>query len=147
MAIIRYSYPNRGLTTYGVSRNPWRGLETEIDRLFDSALSSYPDRSAAAQFPVDIYEDKDNTFVRAELPGVSREDVTVELVEDSLTITAVRRQKTGEAEQSLSLKRSLTLPTLVQADKVSAAYENGVLTVTLPKREEAKPKKITVAVQ
>jgi len=138
MAIIRYSYPNRGLTTYGVSRNPWRGLETEIDRLFDSALS-FTGPSATTQFPVDIYEDKDNTFVRAELPGVSREDVTVELVEDSLTITAVRRQKTGEAEQSLSLKRSLTLPTLVQADKVSAAYENGVLTVTLPKREEAKP--------
>jgi HSP20 family protein len=147
MAIIRYSYPNRGLATYGVSRNPWRGLETEIDRLFDSALSSYSDRSASTQFPVDIYEDKDNTFVRAELPGVSREDVNVELVEDTLTLTATRKQKTGEQEQSTSLRRSLTVPALVQADKVTAAYENGVLTVTLPKREEAKPKKITVAVQ
>ena len=146
MALIRYSYPNTGLAAYGFSRSPWRGLESEIDRLFYSALSDYSG-GAGSEFPVDIYEDKDNTFVRAELPGVSREDVNVELVEDTLTITAVRKQKTGEKEESSSFSRSVTVPQQVQADKVSAAYENCVLTVTLPKREEAKPKKITVAVQ
>jgi len=64
-----------------------------------------------------------------------------------LTISASRKQKTGENEESFSYSRSFAIPNSVQADKVSAAYENGVLTVTLPKREEEKPKKITIEVK
>jgi HSP20 family protein len=120
-------------------------LESEIDRLFESALSSI-NTPSADRFPVDLYEDKDNTYVRAELPGVNREDVNVEMVEDYLTITAARKQKEGDNEQSFSFSRSITVPQAVQTDKVSAAYENGVLTVTLPKREEVKPRKISVTV-
>lgn len=151
MRIVRYSYPNfRSLG--GVSRSPWSGLESEIDRLFETALGSLADPAASTRFPVDLYEDSDNTYVRAELPGINRSDINVEMVEDYLTISGTRKSSPGEkedgqAEQSFSFSRSVTIPEQVQSDKVSAAYENGVLTVTLPKREEAKPRKVTVAIK
>lgn len=145
MTLIRYTYPNaRSLGFSG--RSPWSGLESEIGRLFDSALTGLAAATAPGeQLPVDLYEDKDNTYVRADLPGVSRDDINVEMVEDTLTIAAVRKQKTGGAEQSFSFSRSVRIPEHVQGDKVAASYENGVLTVTLPKREQAKPRKITVS--
>ena len=62
-----------------------------------------------------------------------------------VTITATRKQKHGDGEESFTLNRAVAVPDTVQADKVTAAYENGVLTVTLPKSEAAKPRKITVA--
>lgn len=151
MRIVRYSYPNfRSLG--GVSRSPWSGLESEIDRLFETALGSLANPAASTRFPVDLYEDSDNTYVRAELPGINRADINVEMVEDYLTISGTRKSSPGEkedgqAEQSFSFSRSVTIPEQVQSDKVSAAYENGVLTVILPKREEAKPRKVTVAIK
>jgi HSP20 family protein len=169
MRIIRYAYPtyrSPALATRGFSRAPWSGLESEIGRLFETALSDFAGAtSTGGKFPVDIYEDKDNTFVRAELPGVNREAINVEVADGYLTITATRKTaprsvnaesdktdaKTESAaatgEQSFSFSRSVSLSDEVQTDKVSASYENGVLTVTLPKREEAKPKKISVAVK
>ncbi|MFT3783235.1 MAG: Hsp20/alpha crystallin family protein [Nibricoccus sp.] len=149
MRLIRYTYPNsRALApVFGSAfRNPWVGLESEIDRMFESALGDFVGAAAPDRFPVDLYEDKDNTYVRAELPGVDRADINVEMVEDYLTITAARKAKEGDKEESFSFSRSVSIPGAVQADKVAAAYENGVLTVTLPKREEAKPKKISVNV-
>jgi HSP20 family protein len=150
MRLIRYTTPNTRsfAPAYGfASRNPWTGLENEIDQLFETALSGVISGQSRAQFPVDLYEDKDNTYVRAELPGVTREDISVEMVEGYLTLTATRKEKTGESEQSVSLSRSVSIPDEVQADKVAAAYLDGVLTVTLPKREEVKPKKISVEVK
>ncbi|HVU23622.1 MAG TPA: Hsp20/alpha crystallin family protein [Opitutus sp.] len=151
MRIVRYNYPSyRSLAPWsGFSRSPWSGLESEIDRLFESALSGFGGESSATRFPVDLYEDKENTYVRAELPGVTRDDINVEMVEGYLTITGARKTPAteGEGEQSFSFSRSVSVPEDVQADKVSAGFENGVLTVTLPKREEAKPKKVTVAVK
>lgn len=150
MRIVRYIYPNvRNFTpAYGsFQRSPWSGLETEIDRLFESAVGvvSAP---AANRFPIDLFEDKDNVYVRAELPGVSRADIGVEFTDGYLTINAARKTPAakGQAEQSFALARSVHIPEEVQADKVSAALEQGVLTVTLSKREEIKPRKITVAV-
>ncbi len=148
MRIVRYTYPTYrssapALTRF--SRSPWAGLESEVDRLFEAALSGFAP-AADSHFAVDLYEDKDNTYVRAELPGVDRADIQVEMVEGYLTINAARKEKQGDREESQSFSRSLSIPEEVQEDKVSALYENGVLTVTLPKREEAKPRKITVAV-
>jgi HSP20 family protein len=159
MRLVRYTYPSyRSLATLpaGSARSPWSGLESEIDRLFESALGDFT-TVPSTRFPVDLYEDKDNTYVRAELPGVNRDDISVEVVDGYLNLTAARKspagsatdsaQAEGQAAPSFSLSRSIGIPEDVQADKVSAAYENGVLTVTLPKREEAKPKKVTVAVK
>jgi len=151
MNIVRYSYPYNGSLVPSTSRfyrSPWGAFESEMDRLFASALGELTS-TPAGQFPVDLYEDKDNTYVRAELPGVSREDINVEMVDGYLTVSASRKTPAaeGQAEQSSSFSRSVRVPEEVQANLVSAAYENGVLTVTLPKREEAKPKKVTVAVK
>ena len=152
MNLVRYTYPSfRSLApaVAGFARSPWSGLESEIDRLFESTLGDAAGRRASTRFPVDLYEDKENTYVRAELPGVSREDINVEMVDGYLTITATRKTPAAEsaAEESYSFSRSVSIADDIHPDKVGAAYEGGVLTVTLPKREEAKPKKITVAVK
>ena len=124
------------------NRSPGAGLESEVDRLFESALGDFAAPAFAPRFPVDLYEDKDNTYVRAELPGVNRDDINVEMVEGYLNISASRKDK----DETFSLNRSIAIPEAVQTDKVSAAYENGVLTVTLPKQEQVKPRKINVSV-
>ena len=149
MRLVRYTYPSfRSLSpAFGSQRSPWSGLETEIDRLFQSALTDFAAPTAATRFPADLYEDKDNVYVRAELPGVKRDDINVEMTDGYLTISAARKSGEGENEESFSLSRSVNIADDIQTDKVAAAYDNGVLTVTLPKREEAKPKKITVAVK
>jgi len=147
MRIIRYNQPFArslpALNRYAYS--PWAGLETEIDRLFNAAVSDFAG-PLGTQFPVDLYEDKDNAYVRAELPGINRDDIQVELVDGSLNISATRKTKSESGEESCTLERSLNVPETVQADKISAAYENGVLNITLPKREESKPRKISVAI-
>ncbi len=156
MNIIRYqksplytpsSYPN---------------LLDEMDRLFDvafPALSSFQRGNSfagAAQFPVDLYQDKDAFTVRAELPGFRKEDVSIDLADGILTLTGHQKSETkaGEKEtdvpattQERHVSRAVTLPDNVDLDKIQAAYENGVLTVTLPKREEIKPRQITIAVK
>jgi HSP20 family protein len=160
MHIVRYTYPSyRSLATVPgrFSRSPWSGLESEIDRLFAASLPEFVSPAPRASFPVDLFEDQANAFVRAELPGVNRDDMQVEMTDGSLTLTVARKPPStssgqapateGQAEQSTTFTRTLTIPAEISADQVSAAYENGVLTVTLPKREEAKPKKITVAVK
>ena len=149
MRLVRYSYPSFSVApSLRFQRSPWAGLESEINRVFESALAEVSG-APSNRFPVDLYEDKAKTYVRAELPGVNRDDINVEMVDGYLTIEATRKTPaTGdEPEQSYSFSRSINVTDEIQSDQVSAAYENGVLTVTLPKREEAKPKKITVAVK
>ena len=148
MRLIQYIPTTQSLApAFGVaSRSPWTGFESEIDRLLASALPNLGcAASSGTSFPVDLYEDKDNTYLRADLPGVSRDAITIEVAEGCLTIGASRKQKTGESEESFSYNRSVAIPNSVQADKASAAYENGVLTVTLPKSEALKPRKIAVS--
>jgi HSP20 family protein len=150
MRLVRYTQPAfRSASPFGgFQRSPWSGLEQEIDRLFETSLADFAD-DTPSRFPVDLYEDKDNTYVRAELPGLNRDDINVEMTDGTLTIAASRNTAgaNGEAEESFSFSRSVSIADDVDTAKVSAAYENGVLTVTLPKREEAKPKKIAVAVK
>lgn len=141
--IIRYTYP-RSATLFPApaNRGPWASLESEVDRLLESAFTDFAAPLHAPRFPVDLYEDKENSYVRAELPGVNRDDINVEMVDGFLTINATRKQK----DDTFTLNRSVSIPEAVQADKVSATYENGVLTVTLPKQEQAKPRKIAISV-
>lgn len=151
MRLVRYTYPafRTAAPAFGFQRSPWAGLETEIDRLFATSLADGNGTAASTRLPVDLFEDPANTFLRAELPGLNREDIDVELTDGTLTITASRKTPAtaGKADEAFSFSRSVAIADEVQADKISAAYENGVLTVTLPKREAVKPKKITVAVK
>ena len=133
--LIRYSQP---LAT-SADRSPWTGFDREINSLFASALAdNAPD--ATRSIPVSVHEDKDNLQVSAELPGVERADINVELLDDTLSLSATRKQ----GEQVLPFARSFSLPYAVQAEQVTAAYENGILRLTLPKAEAAKPRKITL---
>lgn len=149
MRLIRYTYPTARSFAPVFARSPWAGLENEIDRLFASTVTDLAPSVPSMRFPVDLYEDKDNSYVRAELPGVNRADVNVELVDGYLTITATRKTPAadGQPEQTHAFTRSVSVADSVQTDRISAQYENGILTVTLPKREEAKPKKIAISVQ
>jgi HSP20 family protein len=138
MRLVQYTYPAyRTLAPAfdGFARSPW----ADFDRLFAP--------ETAARFPVEVREDKDNTFVRAELPGVNRADIAAEIVDGSLTITVTQKVPgtDGKGETAPKFSRSVSLNEGVQTDKVTAAYENGVLTVTLPKAEAAKPRQITIS--
>jgi HSP20 family protein len=147
MQFIKFTQPNGRYAAPSAQFGGRLGvasLENELDWLFGTALSRLGDASRGRQFPVDLYEDKANTYVRAELPGVAREAISVEVVDDNLSIEASRKEKSDE--DTVKFSRVVGIPEGVQADKVTAAFENGVLTVTLPKKEEAKPRKISVSV-
>lgn len=152
MRIVRYTQP-RHLGFRGLESTPLAALQNELDSWFDSALSDLSSLNAVGpglnQFPVDLYEDKDNTYVRAEIPGLSRDELSVEMSNGFLSISGSRKgfQEGGKTEESFSFSRSIEIPEEVNAEKVSAHYENGILTVTLPKREESKPRKISVNVK
>ena len=101
---------------------------------------------------LDVLEDKDNYFILAELPGLKREDIKVSLEDGTLTISGERKTETRTEETlvhrverySGRFERSVTLPATVSAEKVKATYTDGVLSLTLPKSEQAKPKRIDV---
>jgi HSP20 family protein len=149
MRFIQFTQPNGRVAAPSArfgGRLGVAGIENELDWLFGTALTGIAGSARAGQFPVDLYEDKDNTYVRAELPGVARDSIDVEFVDGTLTLKASRKEKAGEGETPVSFSRQVSIPDEIEADKVSAAYENGVLTVTLPRKEEAKPRKINVSV-
>jgi HSP20 family protein len=132
-------------------------LRDEIDRLFESPLTDLARTSQILSGwtpALDLYEDKDNFVVKAELPGMKREDIEVSLHEGSLSISGERKSEEKHADAEVyrterffgRFQRTVTLPTPVAAANVKAAYKDGVLTITLPKTEEAKPKQIEVNV-
>jgi HSP20 family protein len=132
-------------------------LRDEIDRLFDSTFSDFarlPSVFSGWTPAVDLIENKDNVIVKAELPGMKREDIEVTLHEGALNIAGERKAEQKVEEGGLHrserffgrFQRTITLPAPVAVDKVKADYKDGILTVTLPKTEEAKPKQIDVSV-
>lgn len=148
MSYIRYNYPTRrSLPVAAFGRGAWNGLESEIDRLFNAALAGVEaGTNTGGRFPVDAYQDTHNVYVRAELPGFKRDAIKVEVVDGYLTLEATRESEAEKGSHHAKFNRSISLPEDVQADGITAAYVDGVLTVTLPKKEEAKPRKISVAV-
>jgi HSP20 family protein len=130
-------------------------LRDEIDRLFETPLAelTHGSQLLSGWTPaLDMYEDKDNVYVRAELPGMKKEEIDLSLHNGALSVSGERKQESKfenaevyRAERFIGrFQRSITLPTPVAADKVKAQYKDGILTVTLPKTEEAKPKHINV---
>ena len=135
---IRYAQPlAANVANY---RSRWNGLEQELSTLFASVGSD-----AVRSIPVSVNEDKDNLQISAELPGVQRADVNVEIVDDVLSLKATRKIAGAEAEQTISFAREFDLPYPVQADKVTAELKDGVLRLKLPKVEAVKPRKIDIS--
>ena len=141
MKIIQYQRPV-AWPTFGRVTN----LQEEIERLFEAPLTVWS--------PVlDVHEDKDSFSIRVELPGLKREDIEVSLHEGALVISGERKTETVHEDTEVhrqercygKFSRSLSFPTAVAGDQVKAQYKDGILTVTLPKVEAAKPKTITVS--
>jgi len=153
MNIIRYHNQGRSDLTHAFDR--FAALRDEMDRLFDSSFGPVvrtPGSFGRWTPALDVYQDKDQFTVVAELPGLKKENIELALHNGVLTISGERKQeKKGEEgcrnERFFGrFQRSVTLPTSVDGNKVKATYQDGILKVVLPKAEEAKPKQIEVSV-
>jgi HSP20 family protein len=131
-------------------------LREAMDRLFDDAFTRPFGGSAYTAMPsIDMYQTDDDVIVKAELPGLKPEDVQITITADMLTLRGEFKQESEDKEttwhireqRSGSFERSIVLPTDVESDKAAAEFENGVLTVKLPKAETVKPKTITIKVK
>ena len=128
-------------------------LREAMDQLFNDAFtSSVGTRSVASAPLVDVYQTDDDIVIKATLPGFTKDDVDITLTENVLTLrgsTKKEDENEGKSyyirEQSYgSFERSLRLPVDVELEKVEAVFENGILTITLPKAEDVKPKSIMI---
>ncbi len=123
-------------------RHPFAGMPT-LGQFF-SQLGEILPGAATDRLAVDVHEDKDAYHASFEVPGVRKEDVKLELNNGLLTVTAEKREKTGDTERSNSLTRAVSVPEGVQTDAITAKLEDGILRVTLPKAEHQKPRTITL---
>lgn len=137
---------------------PWNelmSLRDAMDRLFEESfirpgrLLGAPDGGSV---PVDMFQEDGKLVLKAPLPGVKPDDIEITVVGDTLTIKGETKEETEVKEENVirrerrfgSFSRSVTLPTPVDTSKANATFENGVLTLTLPVAEEAKPKAIKI---
>jgi HSP20 family protein len=149
--------PGRGLIPW----RPFTGLEEMerrlediFDRPFVPAVWRRSPMVETGWAPVmEVFEKEDKFVVRAELPGMKEEDIDVSVVGDTLTIKGERKAESEAKEEDYyccersygSCSRSIAVPSNVDAKKIEASFENGVLEVNLPKAPEVKPKKITIS--
>lgn len=156
MSLIRWS-PKRELAAWPSELS---NVQREINRLFDNFF--HGDVQADDSFfssvwtpAVDIAEQDDQYVVKVELPGVNKDDVKITLESNILTIRGEKKQEKEIKEDNYhrmersygSFQRSFTLPATVKSDKIDAGFKDGILTISLPKAEEAKPKQIEVKVK
>lgn len=153
MAIVRFR-------PFGQAVDPFRDfgdVQTEVNRLFDSFLGRPAQANGMERVwspAVDMYETKDELVVHAELPGLNEKEIHLSILGDVLSIRGDRQWNEDVKRESYhrgerwygKFERTLPLPMSVQADKVTAKYREGVLTITLPKVEEVKPKDIKIDV-
>ena len=150
MALIRWS-PRRDVW------DPFASLaeiQDEVNRLFDTSLRRHGGFEGVFNPAIDVIVEKDRLVLKADLPGLSKEDVSVSLQENYLTIKGEKKQESEQKETNYfvsertygSFTRMIELPTAVDAKKIEARFKDGVLEVTLPRTEEAKPKQIEVKV-
>jgi len=151
---------------------PWRPFmdltrwDREMDRMMDDFFGRrfrpwWPDRwfrtdEMEVRAPVvDVFEDKNDIVVKAELPGLDKDNIEVNLTDNTLTIKGEKKKEEEVKEENYyrceraygSFVRSVELPKAVHADKVKASFKNGILEVRVPKTEEAKAKEIKVKVE
>ncbi len=135
-------------------------MQSEINRFFDGLFNRWGESPSGETLSdwaprVDIVEDSDSLHIHADLPGMTKEDIKIGVESYTLTVSGERRAPQDEDAKETwhrgertygTFKRVFTLPTTVDPEKVSAEYRNGVLTMTLPKVEQAKPRMIDVKV-
>jgi HSP20 family protein len=146
MTTIARFQPVRGIST----------LQDQFNRLFSETFHNQAEESAVTAWApaVDIYETANELVVKADLPDVNEKDIDVRVENNLLTIRGERKLEKSVSEESYlriertygAFSRSFSLPNTVSAEAIGAEYKNGTLTVTLPKREESKPRQVKVAV-
>jgi HSP20 family protein len=140
--------------------DPWTTLPTlqdRINRIFEEAFprsSAKEGEFALADWrpAVDTFEENNNIVIKAELPGVKKENVTIDIKDNMLTLKGERSEETEVKEENYYRKersygkfhRAFTLPDAVDANKIEASFKDGVLKISIPKAEEAKTKKIEI---
>jgi len=154
MSLIRYQTPNSVLLP---SLDRWASLRNDLDTLFELPFWSGSNQRSqlfSGWTPaLDLYQDNDNVTAIVEVPGMRKEEIEISLQDGTLSVSGERKEETkGEGATRTErfygkFRRSVTLPTQVDANNVSASYKDGILTITLPKAEEAKPKQIQINVK
>ncbi len=151
------------MTRFVPFRSPLEGVAVLQNRLnsifndFANATGELQNESlSAGNFipPVDIYEDANRLVLKLEVPGISQEDLQIDLENQTLTVKGERKFVNDEKEENFhrierrygSFVRSFTLPSTVETESAQASYENGVLAITLPKKEAAKPKQVKIQI-
>ncbi|OQX55599.1 MAG: hypothetical protein B5M53_04045 [Candidatus Cloacimonas sp. 4484_209] len=149
--------------TFGITKwEPFKdmlSLRDEIDKVFNEFFNRTPDErieSRGLWYPaLDVEESKDNIKVTAELPGMKKDDIKLTISDGQLVIQGERKFEKEEKDKTYhriersygKFRRVISLPTEVVEDKAKASYENGILTVTIPKSEKVKPKEIGITVK
>jgi HSP20 family protein len=152
MTLIRYQAPEFAPWS---AADRWSNLRDELNSFFELPFWSSFARTGQLftgwSPALDLYQSNDNVIAVVELPGMRKEDIEISLHDGTLTISGERKRDSANGEKAErteryigAFRRSITLPTRVDANKVSATYRDGILTVTLPKAEEVKPKQIQV---
>jgi HSP20 family protein len=127
----------------------------EQDRHFHHHHSSEDESGTCDCHPlVDISESKDDFVIKAELPGMSKGDVKINIADDILTISGDKKADDKEEGHTFhriertygKFQRNFSLPAHIQSDKIKASFKDGILTIMLPKKEEVKPKEISISV-
>jgi len=154
MTLIRYQAPE--LPPWSAA-DRWTSLRDELNSFFE--IPFWSNFGRAGQLftgwspALDLYQSNDNVVAVVELPGMRKEEIEISLHDGTLTISGERKRvsnSNGETAERTEryigrFRRSIALPTRLDANKVSARYQDGILTVTLPKAEEVKPKQIRVS--
>lgn len=141
---------------FGLDRWGDWDMERMMDDFFGRRMRSWPEKRLGAggmDLPVvDLYEDRDEIVVKAELPGMEKDNIEVKLTDHTLTIKGEKKKEEETKEKNYyrsersygSFIRNLELPTDVHTDQVKANFKNGILEVRLPKTEEAKANEVKV---
>ena len=141
-----------------VKWNPFTELEDTVNGLFDRPFGLRPiwdDRNEEAfvwQPPVNVYEDKDHLAIEAQLPGIDLNDIELSVKEQTLNLRGERKTEAEKSKDGYHVRearygtfsRSFSLPNTVNAVEAKATYDKGVLTITIPKQEKAKPRTIQI---
>ncbi len=133
-------------------------IQDEMNKLFDERLDKFSGnelQSRVWQPLVDIFEEDDKFVIKAEIPEVKKEDISINLENNVLTIKGERKLEKEDKKENYHraerfygmFQRSFTLPGTVDQEKIKANLENGVLTLEIPKKEEVKPKKIEIDIK
>jgi len=133
-------------------------LQKEINRLFETSFSRLPQRFISEESfapAIDLYEDENEYVVEAELPGLKQDEIKVSVEDDILTISGEKKREKEVKEGNLyrserfygKFERQIVLPQNTEKDNIKASYKNGVLKVVIPKKEEAKSKRVDIKVE